>query len=200
MPEPQLQTSEPFLPTNNHRFWELLEPEHARAEAFCRQLVGNRDEADDLYQDGLLAAMRKFHTLKDPGYFRTWLYRILINRYRNRFRQPWWRRRVPLTSQSESVEAGADPTALHTARRWLNRAMAVLAVDERALVSLYELEGWSIGDLSAMYRRPPGTIKARLARSRRKMRREIERYLARHEETQTNGAAHAFSQSQPSPD
>ncbi len=200
MPEPQLQSSDSTLSTDHQLFWELLEPEHARAEAFCRQLVGNREEADDLYQDGLLLAMSKFHTLREAGYFRTWLYRILINQYRNRFRQPWWRRRVPLTPQAESLEHSTDPAEVHTARRWVRRAMAVLTVDERALVSLYEIEGWSIGDLSAMYRRPPGTIKARLARSRRKMRREIERYLARHEEIQTNGAAHAFSQSQNSPE
>lgn len=200
MPEPQLQSSDGPLPTGHQLFWKLLEPEHARAEAFCRRLVGRREEADDLYQDGLLAAVRKFHTLRDLGSFRTWLYRILINQYRNRFRQPWWRRRVPMTSQAENSDGGSDPAAVHTARRWLNRGMAVLTADERVLVSLYELEGWSIGELAAMYRRPTGTIKARLARSRKKMRREIERYLTRHEEIQTNGAAHAVSQSQSSTD
>jgi len=200
MPESQLQLSYQPQGLDHQLFWKLLQPEHARAEAFCRQLVGNREEADDLYQDSLLRAMRNFGSLKDLGAFKTWLYRIMINQYRNRFRRPWWRRRAPMTKQAENVYSGSDPAAVHSARRWLQRGMAVLSADDRALVSLYELEGWSVGELAAMYRRPTGTIKARLARSRRKMRREIERYLQRHEKTQNHGAAHAISQSQTSPD
>jgi RNA polymerase sigma-70 factor (ECF subfamily) len=177
-------------------FWKLLEPEHARAEAFCRQLAGSREEGDDLYQDSLLGALRKFRGLRDHTSFKPWLYRILVNNYRNRCRTPWWRKRTRLTAQAVGTQAGPDPVAAYTARRWLQRAMAVLSTDERALVSLYEFDGWTIGELAAMYRRPQGTIKARLARSRKKMRREIERYLQRHKEIKTNGAAHAFSQSQ----
>ena len=200
MPEPELQTSQQPSQTDHRLFWKLLEPEHARAESFCRRLVAGREEADDLYQDSLLTAMRKFHTLKDLGAFRTWLYRIMVNNYRNRYRAPWWRRRVSMTSQTLAASDGTDPAAVHTARRWLQRGMAVLNVDERAMVSLYELQGWSVGELAVMYQRPQGTIKARLARARKKMRREIERYLTRHEEIKTDGAAHAFSQSQQSTD
>ncbi len=200
MPESQLQLPDQPQSVDHQLFWKLLQPEHARAEGFCRQLVGNREEADDLYQDSLLIAMRKFGSLKDLGAFKAWLYRILVNQFRNRCRRPWWRRRVSMTQQTENIYSGPDPAAVHSARRWLQRGMAVLSVDDRALVSLYELEGWSVGELAAMYRRPTGTIKARLARSRKKMRREIERYLKRHEETQNHGAAHAISQSQTSSD
>ena len=187
--------------TSDHQlFWKLLEPEHARAEAFCRRLMGSREEGDDLYQDCLLTAMRKFHTLKELGAFRPWLYRIFVNRHKNRFAGAWRKRRTPLTSQAAKIDCGPDPAAQHCARRWVGRAMAALSADERALVSLYELESWTVGELAALFRRPTGTIKARLARARKKMRREIERYLARHEEIQNNGAAHAFSQSQQASD
>ncbi len=181
-------------------FWKLLKPEHARAEAFCRKLAANREDADDLYQDSLLTAIRNFDRLKDPGSFRTWLYRIVINQCRNHYRRPWRRRRVQMTPQLEIVNSGSDPAAVHAARRWLNRGMAILSVEQRALVCLHELEGWTIAELARLFRRPQGTIKARLSRSRKKMRREIERYLNKQEEPTTNGAAHVISQSQPSSD
>jgi DNA-directed RNA polymerase specialized sigma24 family protein len=57
---------------NRDLFWTFLEAEHAKAEAFCRKLAGNREDGDDLYQDALLAAMRKFRTLRDPKAFRPW--------------------------------------------------------------------------------------------------------------------------------
>jgi len=198
--EPLKKLSDQPIANQHQLFWKLLEPDHARAEAFCRRLMAGREEGDDLYQDSLLKAMNKFHTLKDLGAFKSWLYRIIVNQHKNRRGRAWGKKRVALTSQAEKIESGPDPAAVLSARRWLVRAMAVLSADERALVSLFELESWTIGELAAMYRRPTGTIKARLARARKKMRREIERYLTRHEEIKTDGAAHAFSQSQQSTD
>ncbi|MDX9858570.1 MAG: RNA polymerase sigma factor [candidate division Zixibacteria bacterium] len=181
-------------------FWRLLEPEHRRAEAFCRRLARGSDDGDDLYQEGLLTALRKFDSLRDPGSFRPWLYRILVNTYRNRNRTPWWRRRVSLTGHAIEPSAGPDPAEAHAARRWLQRGLAVLSAEDRALVCLYELEGWSVADLAAMAGRPEGTIKARLARSREKMRRAIERCLTQPEHPVTDGAAYALPGSERPPE
>lgn len=159
------------------QFWKYLEAEHARAQAFCRRLAGSRDDGDDIYQDALLSALRQIRSLRDPGAFRSWLYRIMINTHRNRIVGPWWRRRVPLTRELCETQTGVDPTAVYAARRWLMRAMAPLKSEERALVILFELEGWSIADLATLQRRPTGTIKARLVRARKKMRRAIEDHL-----------------------
>ncbi|HOD66966.1 MAG TPA: RNA polymerase sigma factor [candidate division Zixibacteria bacterium] len=160
----------------HERFWQLLEPEHAKAQRFCRRLTGSIDDGDDLYQDGLLAALRRFDSLRDPGAFRAWLYRILVNRYRNRHR---WRRRQRTEALDDEVMTGPahDPAGELAARRWLDRALAALRPEERALVVLFELEGWTITELAANLGRPEGTIKARLARARRKMRRRIQTYL-----------------------
>jgi RNA polymerase sigma-70 factor (ECF subfamily) len=179
------------------QFWILLEPEHGQASAFCRKLTGNRDEGDDLYQDSLVRALRHFDSLRDSQAFKPWLYRILINTYRNRYRQPWWKRRVPLTGQAVNLGDAGDLATVQAARRWLRRGLAALSADDRALVCLYELEGWSVAELATMFRRPQGTIKARLARSRKKMRRAIERYLNPDEEDESvsDGAAYALPES-----
>ena len=81
---------------NNDRFWTLLEPVHGQAEGFCRRLAGNRDDGDDLYQDSLLVAMRKIGSLRDETAFRPWLFKLIINRFRNRSREAWWRRRAEI--------------------------------------------------------------------------------------------------------
>jgi len=158
-------------------YWRHLEAEHPRAEAFCRRLTGDRDEGDDLYQDALVRALTRVQTLRDPASFRPWLYRIIVNTYRNRCRSPWWRRRIPLTPAVCATLAGDDPAAAYATRRWLERALAALRPDERALVTLFEIDGWGITELARLFRRPEGTIKARLARGRRKMRTAIENHL-----------------------
>jgi RNA polymerase sigma-70 factor (ECF subfamily) len=48
---------------------------------------------------------------------------------------------------------------------------------DRALVTLYELEGWNITELSEVLGKPAGTIKSRLSRARGRMREAISKYL-----------------------
>ena len=182
-----------------NRFWNLLEPEHSRAEAFCRRLTGNREDGDDLYQEALLAAMQKLDSLRDESAFRPWLYRIVINKYRNRCRQPWWRRLVNLNPEIIDSQPVGDPAEVSAARRWLQRAFRALNAEEQAMVTLFELEGWSVAELSDMFNKPEGTIKARLFRARRKMREEIDRYFPDNETTYVSSEAeYAIPQKKPS--
>ena len=153
------------MDSKSDRFWKLLEPEHPRAEAFCRKLTGNRDEGSDLYQDGLLAALRRFDTLREESAFRPWLYRILINTYRNRCRSSGRNLIVELPHDL----IGSDPADAYAAKRTVERALATLKPARRTLVVLHELDGWSIPDLARLYGRSEGTVKSWLSRSRRKM-------------------------------
>jgi RNA polymerase sigma-70 factor (ECF subfamily) len=162
---------------SNELFWKLLKPVHPRAEAFCRRLAGNRDEGDDLYQEGLLLALRKFGSLREKAAFRAWLFRLLINCYKNRRRSEWLTRHIRLTGKLGESGEGFDPRGQFSSRRWLKRALKVLSPENRALIALFEIEGWSVAELAEMYHKPEGTIKARLSRSRQKMRKELERYL-----------------------
>jgi RNA polymerase sigma-70 factor (ECF subfamily) len=181
------------------RFWNLLEPEHPRAELFCRRLCGSKEDGDDLYQDALLTALRRFGQLRDPSSFRPWLYRILINSYRNRNRSPWRRRKADMSDESIANLRHFDPTERHIARRWLDRAMKVLSPEDRALIVLFEIEGWSISELAQLSRRSDAAVKARLSRSRRKMRKALARYLPPNEtENQTCEAKYAMPRSETS--
>ncbi len=184
-----------MTPMTNELFWELLKPEHRRAEAFCRKLCGSKDDGDDLYQEALLAAFQGLDALREKNAFRNWLYSIIIRRYRNRFREPWWKRRTTLTP--EHIENAAyDPTERFDSSRWLNRALKALKTDEKALIVLFEIEGWSIYELSQIFSRPEGTIKAKLSRSRKKMRKAILSFLPDHKtKSKLSEAGYALSKS-----
>lgn len=178
----------------NELFWDLLGPEHRRAENFCRKLCGDKDDGDDLYQDALLAAFQGFDALREKKAFRNWLYSIIIRRFRNRFREPWWKRRTTLTL--DHIENSAfDPTQRFDSSRWLNRALKALKTEERALIVLFEIEGWSIEELSEIFKKPSGTIKAKLSRSRKKMRVALSPLLTDRKSKKNNEAKYALSKS-----
>ena len=146
-------------------------------EAFCRKLAGNRDDGDDLYQDALLTAMRRLGTLSKPTSFRPWLYRIIVNMYKSNRRRAWLRSRLRLGKLPADNRITSDEAGRITARIWLERAFRAISAEDKALITLFELEGWSVGELAAMYGKPEGTIKSRLSRARKKMREELEKHL-----------------------
>ena len=59
---------------------------------FARGLTHDADLADDLVQDTLERAIRKRDLWRPTGSLRAWLFRILVNVYRNDLRA---RRRIP---------------------------------------------------------------------------------------------------------
>jgi RNA polymerase sigma-70 factor (ECF subfamily) len=158
-------------------FWTLLESEHEKLRRFCRRLAGDRDSGDDLCQETLLQGLRRFHTLREHERFRPWLYRIALNRYRNSRRSGVLKWLV----FKETEGAHEDPTPRLAARRSLERAMRALSAEERTLVTLFELEGWDVSDLSRLLGRTENAIKVRLCRIRTRLRNELNRTLARRE-------------------
>jgi RNA polymerase sigma-70 factor (ECF subfamily) len=162
-------------------FWKLVEPENLRARAYCRKLMGNRDDGDDLYQDSLVSALTSFRSLRDVKGFRPWLYRIIINAFKNHCRRSWWRKVVPLTPGIAAVLEGENPLRSHAIRRKLQVAFKALTPSERALVTLHELQGWGISELATLAGKSEGSIRTRLSRARRKMRNALIRFYRRSE-------------------
>jgi len=161
----------------NDLFWHHVEPEHLKARAFCRKLMGNREDGDDLFQDALVRALAGFRELREIEAFRSWLYRIIVNLFRNRIRNPWWRRLSTMTAEMETGLIGEDPVPVQAARRRLRVAMAALSPDDRALVTLFELQGWKLAEMAKMTGRSEGSLKVRLSRARAKMRTALMGYL-----------------------
>jgi RNA polymerase sigma-70 factor (ECF subfamily) len=162
---------------NRDLFWKLVEPEDVRARAYCRKLTGNREDGDDLYQDALVKALIAFESLRQLDSFRPWLYRIIINIFKNRIKQPWWKRIVPLTPDIYETVAADNPVPRQAARRRLEIAFRAVSPEDRALVTLFELEGRSINEIAELSGKASGTIRVRLFRARNKMRQAIIRYF-----------------------
>jgi RNA polymerase sigma-70 factor (ECF subfamily) len=158
---------------DRHLFWKLAEVEHIRAEAFCRRLEGNKDDGDDLYQEALVKAWDKFSKLRRRESFRPWFYRIIINLFKSKIRRKRW---LGVDAAVKNVtEQAYDPSRRLMARLRIKRAFRVLSVDDQAIVSLFEIEGWSVAEIARIYEKPEGTIKSRLSRARGKMRKELGR-------------------------
>ena len=167
------------MDSDRNLFWKLVEPEHRQLAAFCRKLTGNRDEGDDLCQDALVAAIGGFESIRDSRSFKPWLYRIVVNTFLNRSRQVWRKHESPLTPEQSETLGGHDPSNRHTARRILERAFKAVSEEDRAMLTLFALDGWTIAELAQLFGKKESAIKVRLHRTRKKMQQRLAKQMAR---------------------
>ena len=69
------------------QFLDEIEESVPAPRRYARALTRNADRADDLVQDCLERAIRKQGLWKPTGPLKGWLFRILLNLYRNGLRQ-----------------------------------------------------------------------------------------------------------------
>jgi RNA polymerase sigma-70 factor (ECF subfamily) len=132
---------------------------------YARALTRNAELADDLVQDTLVRALRSEH-LFHGGDIRSWLYTILTNLNRNRLRS--LARRPPM--QAIEDNDAPDVTGPEAGARDIERALAVLAEDQRAALLLVVLEGLTYREVAEVQGVPIGTVMSRLARARMQIR------------------------------
>ena len=141
---------------------------------FARALTHDADLADDLVQDSLERAIRKRDLWRPTGSLRAWLFRILVNVYRNDLRA---RRRIPavLPLDVRLIEPSV-PAAQHArlALAETARAMQALPAEQREALLLVAVEGMSYAEAAAVLDIPAGTLMSRLARGRAALRRATE--------------------------
>lgn len=163
---------------DNQQFWDLLKPLHRAAEAFSRMLAGNRDDGDDLYQEAVCRALPRLGQLRDPDAFRPWFYRVIVNCHRNRVTAPWWRRFERLKPEHDLVVSPERVAGPIHARMRLAVAMKPLSVQDRALVLLYDVEGWTVSELAGLAGVSEASVRTRLSRARKKMKAALLRYVS----------------------
>jgi RNA polymerase sigma-70 factor (ECF subfamily) len=133
-----------------------------------RRLVAQRAMAEDLLQDTLIAMFEHLDDYRGEAPFGVWVRSIAVSRCLMAFRSPWHRARVALESWSEESWSGPAEAESRTSDLIdLDRALARLSPVTRAVVWLYDVEGWSHEEIAKAFDRTLSFSKSQLARARR---------------------------------
>ena len=156
--------------------------------ALLMRLMENAEEAADLTQETFLSALKSIEKFRGEADVKTWLFRIAINKSRNRHR--WWKRRKrdqtisldasygnsdkPLGETFESSTANPEKETLRRERqKILKNALDDLPDIFREAVVLCDIEGFSYEEIAETLEVNLGTVKSRISRGREELRKNL---------------------------
>ncbi len=155
--------------------FDLVEPHIPSLRRYAMVLLRyDEDRSDDLVQDCLVRAMSKWHLWRRPGNLRAWLFTILHNIYVNDVQKAATRPNVIelqeyLPGISVPPEQG-EGLALREVAQSVHR----LPDEQKQILLLVGLEGFSYEEAAQITGVPEGTVKSRLSRARRKLKDMLE--------------------------
>lgn len=155
--------SEDALAELFRRYWR---PTHRAAYL----IVHDAAAAEDIAQESFLAAIRALDRFDRRRPFGPWLHRIVANRAIDSTRSRKLRREVGIP---DSIEGEPAPERRQLSDEVLT-ALAALGPEQRAVVVLRHLLGYTPGEIAEMLEMPRGTVNSRLRRALDSLRPLIE--------------------------
>lgn len=128
-------------------------------------ILKTEEEISDAISNTTVIVFEKMHTLKNAEFFKTWLIRILINECNKIHRQN--KKIIYLENYNQTDLVYNDKYDDFGVRQ----AIKKLDEDLKTMVILYYFEDFNIKEISEIQKLPEGTVKSRLSRARKKIRK-----------------------------
>lgn len=151
-------------------FGELIRRHQSQIRNFLRRLAGDEALADDLAQDCFLHAWNKLHSYSGRGSFIGWLLKVAYTTFLQSKRRS--KRYAEILQEVGHIAESTSTsyTAPNESVSDLERLMAVLTEEERAVVVMSYACGLSHREISEATDMPTGTVKSIIYRSKEKIR------------------------------
>lgn len=151
-------------------FGELIRRHQSQIRIFLRRLSGENSEADDLAQDCFLHAWNKLQTYSGRGSFIGWLLKVAYTTFLQSKRKS--KRYAEILDEAGHAMdiQGQKYTRQPDEAPDLDRFLAVLTDEERAVMVMSYGCGLSHREISAATDMPVGTVKSIIFRGKEKIR------------------------------
>lgn len=137
------------------------------------RLAGSDDLARDITQDTFVRAFERLPTFRHEAALATWLHRIAVSVALNTLEKVQRLRRHEAPFEEGERAPAPDRRADPDLRDQLAAAIDALPLAHRAVFVLYDVEGYTHGEIGAALGIPPGTSKARLFHARARLRERL---------------------------
>jgi RNA polymerase sigma-70 factor (ECF subfamily) len=153
------------------------------------RILGNVEEAKEVAQEVFLAVFESIKDLREESKFDSWLVQITLNRCRNRWK--YLKRRHYFDSDSfddphepedgempkPAYPLSANPETLYEKKmvhEFIQKGLLQLKDEQRELIVLRDLQGFSYEEIGELFRFPVGTVKSKVHRARMDLKKRLE--------------------------
>lgn len=163
----------------------LIEESRLPLYRFCYHLTRSRADADDLFQEAWLKAVRYLDRYRSDKPFLPWMFTITLNTYRDRYRsRARWAAKVKAFFSEEAHERAMtgvpDPNSQpeeHLLEQEMSERLAecLHSLDDKFRVPLilYYYKEFSYEEIADMLGVPIGTVRSRLNTAKLKLKERM---------------------------
>ena len=148
----------------------------------CYRMLGNVTDAEDATQEVFVKVFRFIKSYSEQSSFSTWIYKIASNVCLDFIRKNRRHTKDTVSLHQKNAEGEEfllsvqdegpspyDETRKKEAKRKLDEALQKLSDDQRQVVILRDVEGFSYEEIARVTGSAPGTVKSRLNRARQNL-------------------------------
>ena len=170
----------PQKPPEHEQFEKLMQPYLHQLYKLAYRFTGQQADAEDLVQDVVVKLYPRLQEMQKIEQLGPWLARVLyrhfIDRTRSQQRSPlqlvndesdFEKHRDEMPGPAENVETAVLQNRLQEALNQLNE-------DQRALMILHDVEGYTLNEIHNILDVSIGTLKSRLSRARSRLRQLLQ--------------------------
>jgi RNA polymerase sigma-70 factor, ECF subfamily len=162
---------------------ELVRRHQRRVMSIVGGILRWRDDVEDVAQQVFLKVYLSIKRFDGRSSFSTWIYKIAVNETYDHLRKKKARKLVYEADLSEAQQRDVMETAGSTrpahlapmaldrieSRQMLDRLLAELSPEDRMMLVLKEVEGFSVEEIGEMMSQNTNTVKVRMFRARRRL-------------------------------
>lgn len=142
-------------------FAELILKNEGELYRVAKSILEKDEDCADAVQEAIVKAFEKLHTLRLDNFAKTWMIRILIHECY----------RIAAQRKKEYLLNEETPACEKENYSHLYLTLEKLETKFRVVLVLHYLEGYEVEEIAKILSIPKGTVKSRLYRGRKKMRK-----------------------------
>ena len=153
------------------KFSEMYEAAYRDLYRYALCLMKDPQEAEDAVSEAVVTAYENIHKLKKEEAFRSWIFTILTNKCKKKWKKvskesPEREEECPEQSTLPDYDLAID----------VRRAFFVLSEEEQILVGLSVFGGYCSQEIGEMMKLNPNTVRSKRSRALRKMECVLDGY------------------------
>jgi len=168
---------------DTQNFADVADAHYRRIFRGALSLTGDRHLAEELVQETFLVALRKYENFTGAASLFTWLYGIMLNKYRDHCRRRRLLSRLGFVRAEDNLVATsntgtenpsqADRAANRDDNHLLVEAVERLPFKLRTVIAMHYFDDMSLNEIAAILNCRLGTVKSRVFNARKRLYRTL---------------------------